>query len=183
MLSSYRDEVLNCLQSVSTEVLDLAIEQIQNASKRNANIFIAGNGGSAALASHFTIDLIKSGFTRKNPIRAFSLVDNSPVVTATGNDFDFDEVFSWQLRELGNENDLLIVISSSGNSNNILNALKTSREKNMYSLSISGFDGGMVSRISNVSIVTKSEKGNYGPVEDSHSIICHYLARQVLKFN
>ena len=147
--------------------------------KSKNKIAIIGNGGSAAIASHFAVDLIKSGNIRSSPIKAFSLTDNSALLTATANDYKYDEVFSWQLKEIANPGDLLFAISSSGNSTNILNAIQCAKELNVHSISLTGFDGGKAAAMADIALVAKSEIGNYGPVEDVHSIVCHYISRQV----
>lgn len=181
-MKDYLDEVSNITSSIDNSLLVRAISELNFCASQSRTIFVAGNGGSAAIASHFATDLIKSGYLRGKAIRAVSLVDNVPLVTATSNDFSYAEVFSWQLRQLSSEGDLVFVISSSGNSENINNLLEVATKLNLKTISLSGFDGGQISKISNVPLITKSKIGNYGPVEDSHSILCHYIALELRKF-
>lgn len=181
-MKRYLDEVVRCLESVSEETIDAAIRVILEVTENDRKIIVIGNGGSAALASHFVTDLLKSGSLRQSRISAFSLVDNSALLTATSNDFRFEDVFSWQISQIANSGDLLVAISSSGNSDNIIEALKLAKSLGLKTLTLSGFDGGKISKISDVAIITNSAIGNYGPVEDSHSIICHYLARRISHF-
>lgn len=183
MFGNYVSEVVSCCSSVVQANIDDSIKLIDEISKQDNRIYIAGNGGSASIASHFAVDLVKSGYIRKMPIKAISLTDNSALLTATSNDFNFSKVFSWQLAELGSKGDLLFVISSSGNSTNIVEAISMAKSMGIKTISLTGFDGGEAAKISNLGIVTLSENGNYGPVEDSHSIICHYIARRLRNFN
>ena len=151
--------------------------KIVESSANMKSLYIIGNGGSASISSHFATDLMKAGSQNGMRIAAISLVDSAPVITATSNDFSYEEVFSWQISKLAREGDLLFAISSSGNSANIVKAVELAKELNLVTVSLTGFDGGKVSTISDFSIVTKSRIGNYGPVEDAHAIICHYLSR------
>jgi len=180
-LKEYINEVFDCLKNVDRNSIDQALELISTSVKSKSSIYVIGNGGSASLASHFVTDLLKSGSSRGQSIAAISLVDNSALLTATSNDMDFEDVFSWQIRQLAKSGDLLIAISSSGNSKNIVRAVSAAGELGLKTLTISGFDGGLISHIADVSVVTKSSIGNYGPVEDAHSIICHYIARNLRK--
>lgn len=181
-MRNYIKQVNQCLESLDLVKLETALKYLDLCSKNENRIFIIGNGGSAALASHFCIDLIKSGYIRGQRIYANSLVDNLAVLTATSNDFDFDQVFSWQLQQEAKQGDLLFTISSSGNSNNIIRAIETAQKMGLRVISLSGFDGGLSAKISDISLITISDVGNYGPVEDSHSVICHYLALALREF-
>lgn len=182
MIENYAQEVNRILTTVSHELLQATMDRINETTKTNHKIFLIGNGGSAALASHFAVDLVKAGFNRKSRIQAISLADNFSLITATANDFSYSEIFSWQLVQLGNAKDLLIAISSSGNSLNIINAIETAKSLNIFTIVICGFDGGKASELADLTLLTRSEVGNYGPVEDAHSIICHYLAREIQNF-
>ncbi len=141
-------------------------------------IFVCGNGGSAATASHLACDLNKSvlgkhPLTAKPKFRVICLNDNIPLLTAWGNDSDYKFVFSEQLRGLGQKGDLLIVISASGNSTNILETLKVARKLKLKSFGLLGFDGGQTKQMADDAIVVDSF--NYGPVEDVHLVINHLL--------
>lgn len=179
MITAYLKEVSDCLANVKQESLDSAISILARCIEQEGQIFIAGNGGSAAHSSHFAVDLLKVGSSFLKPIRAVSLVDNVPVLTATSNDIGFESIFSWQLLQHATHKDTLIVISSSGNSLNVVNAVGVAKQIGMNSVSISGFDGGVISQIATINIVTNSSIGNYGPVEDAHGMICHYITRKL----
>lgn len=180
-MKRYFNEVTACLKSVDNESLQSSLDLILETSRKRSSIFIIGNGGSAAIASHFATDLLKAGYAKNFPVSAHSLVDNSALVTASSNDLQFENVFSWHIEQIARPDDLLFAISSSGNSPNIVNAIVIAKKLGLKTVTLTGFDGGKISNLSEVAIITKSEIGNYGPVEDAHSVICHYLSREVGK--
>jgi phosphoheptose isomerase len=168
----------------------LDLESVVSASKaifdcigNNNSIFVCGNGGSASLSQNFVVD-IGVGLSRKtksNGCRIFDLTSNSAVLTATANDVSYEEVFSNQLDLYGNQGDLLIVVSSSGNSENIIRAVQTATQKGMQTIGLTGFDGGKIKDKVTFSIHIKTEIGEYGVAEDSHSFILHLLTHFVVK--
>lgn len=139
------------------------------------NIFIAGNGGSASTASHMATDLGVGSLRRKNPLRVVSLVDNVAVLTATANDLAFDQVFSQQLLLLGRKDDVFICFSASGNSRNLTNAVTDAKTLGMITISVTGFDGGMLKNMTDHNIHIETKIGSYGVVEDVHSTVNHLL--------
>lgn len=139
-------------------------------------VYIAGNGGSAATASHFATDIGIGSINRANPVRVVSLCDNSAAMTAISNDLDYSAVFEQQLKLLGKSGDLLVVISASGNSENLVKAVEMAKTIGMNSYSLTGFDGGKLKQITsgqNVHVATPN--GAYGLVEDAHLAICHVI--------
>lgn len=144
-----------------------------------------GNGGSASTASHFANDLAVGTRSLAKPFRALSLTDNVAVLTAIGNDFGYDEIFSRQLAVTMQPGDLVVVISASGNSTNIIKALEYARAHKGRSVALLGFDGGKAASMADLSIVCHTAKGEYGPVEDLHLILNHivgtYLMRRVAR--
>lgn len=152
-----------------------------NARQRGSTIFFAGNGGSAATASHFSQDLSEVG--RKAKVRSFktlSLTDNVPFITAVGNDYGYDKVFSIQLLELFNKGDILVAISASGNSPNVIEAVKYANENGGTTIGLVGFDGGRLSELCDHVIHVISNKGEYGPVEDIHLILNHMITSHLM---
>ena len=148
--------------------------------RENGNtIFVAGNGGSAAtattMANDIGFDIIKKTGTKK-PFKVFALTDNSSVVTAISNDVGYENIFINQLRIHYRAGDKLIVISASGNSENIVKAAKWVKSKNGKVLGMLGFKGGELRGICDTSILIPSIQGEYGPVEDMHLMINHLLA-------
>lgn len=150
-----------------------------NARKNNRNIFILGNGGSAATASTMAndlgFDILKKTGTTK-PFKFFALTDNSPVITAISNDTGYQNIFLNQLKIHFRKGDVAILISASGNSKNLILANKWIKKMKGKTFSLLGFDGGILKKISDDYILVNSEKNDYGPVEDSHLIINHILA-------
>ena len=152
---------------------------LMKARKAKSNIFIFGNGGSAATASTMAndlgFDIIKKTKT-KTPFKFFALTDNNPVITAISNDVGYENVLINQLKIHHKKRDITIMISASGNSKNLLTAAKWIKSNGGYVFSFLGFDGGRLKKISNDYILEDSIKGEYGPVEDIHLMINHILA-------
>jgi D-sedoheptulose 7-phosphate isomerase len=137
-------------------------------------IFIVGNGGSAATSSHFAVDLGKGASVNKpRRFRVLSLTDNLPWITALANDFAYDQVFEQQLRNYARPGDILLAVSASGNSPNIVNAARAAKELGCTVIGWSGFGGGKLAGLADVSIV--AEDNHYGRVEDVHSILMHLI--------
>jgi D-sedoheptulose 7-phosphate isomerase len=176
---SYFDRVRALISQIDIAEIEALIDVIIKTKLKRNRIFVIGNGGSSALASHFTTDLGSGSVFRGQDYPIISLVDNSPAITAAANDFGYDKIFSRQLKHLANSGDLLIIISSSGNSKNLLEAVKTARQLDMSVASILGFNGGKLMAKSDFAIHVKSMKGEYGQVEDVHSAILHSIAMQL----
>lgn len=142
-------------------------------------IFVAGNGGSATTASSMANDLgfdvLKKAHT-DIPFRVLSLTDNNSVITAIANDVGYENVFMNQLKIHFRKGDLLIVISASGNSLNLIKAVEWVKENNGKTVAFLGFKGGMLKDICDLSIHIPTENGEYGPVEDAHLVVNHILA-------
>lgn len=162
--------------SIDTSIIDI----LRNSAKNNQTIFIAGNGGSAAIAQHLSCDLSKCTNQRtsnNHPFRVVCLNGNMSLITAIANDHGYEEVFSEQLSRLANEGDILILISSSGQSPNIRKAVDYALENNIMIIGFSGFEGGHLKAKSNHSIHINSSE--YGIIEDIHSILGHYISKEL----
>lgn len=155
-------------------ILDLT-EEMKAAKLNGGRIFVCGNGGSAALASHFVTDIGSGSVKRGQYFPIISLVDGSPVITAAANDFGYSHIFSRQLMTLAQASDLLIVISSSGNSQNLIEAVSYAKSIGMRTGGLLGFDGGKLLKLLDAPILVESAVGEYGPIEDSHSCILHAM--------
>lgn len=134
-----------------------------------ARIFICGNGGSAATASHFALDLVKNA----EGFKAIALSDSTPMLTALANDIGYTATFAAQLESLATGGDVLLAISASGNSRNILAALRAARPRGLWNIGLLGFDGGEAKELCDVSVVVPCN--DYALVEDVHMAICHML--------
>jgi D-sedoheptulose 7-phosphate isomerase len=146
---------------------------IASAIEKGRVVFTCGNGGSAADAQHIAGELV--GRFRKKPqgYRAFALTTNSSVVTALANDFGFDEIFSRQLESSGNEGDVLLALSTSGMSENVISAVRTANEKGMISLAFSGKDGGDLAKSASLSIVVPHD--DFARIQEVHMTLGHIL--------
>ena len=140
-----------------------------------------GNGGSASTSEHFETDLHFIRHKLQIRIGAHSLSSNSSLITAIGNDIGFEEIFRHQLIRKSKKQDLVFLISASGNSQNLINAVKYAKENDLETIALLGFDGGKLLDLVDHYILIKSEIGMYGPVEDIHLAICHAIASELLE--
>jgi D-sedoheptulose 7-phosphate isomerase len=176
-LEDYANRLSSAIQSVNREALKNAHDIILNAVRGRKNIFVCGNGGSLSMSEHLMCDMGKglyydAGFKP----RIFSLT-SGPIITATANDIGYDDIFSLQLDMMAGVGDVLIVVSASGNSPNVVKAVEKARDMNMVIIAFTGFDGGKISRLADVVLYTN--ENNYGIVEDSHQAIMHVIAQQI----
>lgn len=171
----------HALQSLIAELDLVALERgamsLDDAYSRGSAIYCAGNGGSAATAAHLATDL---GFGRRmdgqaRP-RAISLVASVPFMTAVSNDIGYDDVFVEQMKGNFKQGDVLVAISASGNSENVLRATRFAHEHGGASFAMAGFDGGQLKALSNVCLHVSTPPGEYELVEDVHHAACHMLA-------
>lgn len=181
---TYFNEIKQILDKIPLKNIERIVNIIHNAYKKERHIFIMGNGGSAATASHFACDLGKGTLSPKGKknIKRFkvtSLTDNVAVMTAWSNDLSYDNIFSEQLKNLISKEDVVIGISASGNSPNVLNAIELAREREAITIGLVGFDGGKLAKIADVSIIAKVNK--YDIAEDIHLMLTHIITRYFLK--
>lgn len=151
-------------------------ELLEEARDAGRQVFFLGNGGSAATSSHFANDLGKGARGGgKAPFRAISLADNISLITALANDEGYERVFVAQLEALLREGDVVVGISASGNSPNIVRALEYANARGGCTVAVTGFDGGAMRAIAGLSVHLETPKGEYGPVEDFHMILDHLV--------
>lgn len=159
--------------------VDIAISKIFKKVQKGGKIFLCGNGGSAADAQHLAAEFLvrlRPEINRK-PIPAVSLSTDISTITACGNDYSFDDIFSRNLEALGSSKDVLIAISTSGNSKNILNVLKCAKKKNIFSIAFLGNGGGKAKKIANLSLVVNSKIT--ARIQETHILLGHYVFEQV----
>jgi D-sedoheptulose 7-phosphate isomerase len=173
-VKGYFSRLSKAISDVPFADISKLAQAIKEVSSVGGTIWIAGNGGSAATANHMAVDL-SFGVRPLGFVRAISISENSASLTATGNDLGFDEVFSRQIASGGRSGDLLIVISASGNSPNLLLAVNQAKLGNMRTSAILGFDGGKLANLVDFPIVTVCELGDYGIAEDLHLAVNHCL--------
>ncbi len=179
--AAYLKYVQSILGSLDTAEIGRFIDTLLASRERGASIFFVGNGGSAATASHFANDLAVGTNEYSKPFRAISLTDNLPLITAIGNDFGYEEIFVRQLRILGKKGDLLIGISASGNSPNLLRAFDYARAAGIKTVAITAFDGGAMRTRADESIHVRTELKEYGPAEDAHMVLDHLVAAYLMR--
>lgn len=172
----YTNRINSALSRVDQSSIEKAMIVLNQNIESNGRIWIAGNGGSATTASHLAADFSRCKNSKNEPVKAISLCDNSGLITAISNDFGFENIFSRQLSNLATYGDILIVISASGNSKNILDVLAWAKYSQVKTIALTGFDGGDASKMADISIHIPTEIGDYGVVEDIHLIICHFLS-------
>lgn len=173
----YISYVSNIAKNVDPGQINGVISLIKETYARDKNIFIIGNGGSAATASHLAVDIGKGAkIPGRRPFRAISLTDNTPLLTAYANDEGADSLFVGQLETLLRPDDLIIGISASGNSPNLVEAFSYARAHGAKTSAMLGFDGGKLKAFSDAYILVSTPKGEYGPVEDVHMLISHAIA-------
>ena len=177
-LINYTKRINLAFSKIDQSNIEKALFELNQSFESGARIWIAGNGGSAATASHFATDLSRCKNSRNKPIKGISLCVNSGLITAISNDFGYEYIFSRQLSNLATAGDLLIVLSASGNSKNILEVLGWAKNNQVKTIALTGFDGGEANKMADISLHIPTEIGDYGVAEDTHSIICHFLSSQ-----
>ncbi len=185
-VSGYLSEIRRCLDALPRGDVARFVECLERAYHEDRQVYLIGNGGSAATASHMACDLAKNVYPPPStgPVRRFrvtSLTDNVALITALANDCGYDRIFSEQLHNLLQAGDLLIAVSASGNSPNVLDAIALARERRATTAALLGFGGGRAKDMVDVALVVNSD--DYGHVEDLHLMLNHLVAawmRQVL---
>jgi D-sedoheptulose 7-phosphate isomerase len=171
------------LKSLDLNEINKVIEVLLRAYKNDNSVFIFGNGGSASTASHFACDLGKGTLgdhynLSKKRFKVYSLTDNVATITAYANDLGFEEIFSQQLKNLIKDGDIVIAITGSGNSENVVKAVKLANSHKATTIAFLGFDGGKLASMVDHKIVIRND--NYGIIEDAHDML-HHLIYSVLK--
>lgn len=190
--TDYYRQYCDYLQKLISEIDMGSVERVVDcflAARRNdKTIYFAGNGGSAATASHFAQDMGEIGRKiRGKGFRTQGINDNVAALTAISNDYSYDNVFSMQIQYSFDAGDVLVVISASGNSPNVIKAVSLAKEKGGSTIGLVGFDGGRLAQICDHVVHIQSKRGEYGPVEDIHLVLNHmivsYLMMELKKEN
>ena len=172
--TSYLAELNRLIDNLKQGDLEQVIDCLEQAWKDQKRIFVAGNGGSAATASHMVCDLTKGSQVQGvRPLAVIGLTDNVAHLSALSNDVSYDESLRGQLMPLAQKNDVLIGISASGNSTNLVKAFEFAKDSGMKTVGLLGFDGGKLKELSDCLVL--AESSHYGPVEDIHLIINHLV--------
>ncbi len=179
---NYRVRLNNLLDQIDIEDLQAVIELMITTFKKGKTVFVCGNGGSAATASHIQADFsfFVRYFTQFRP-KVRALTDNVAMITAVGNDTSFNDIFVEQLKGHFTEGDAIICISASGNSENVIRAAQYANDHGGKSIGFVGFTGGKLKETCTVSLFTPNPKGDYGPIEDIHMIYDHLIVNYLSK--
>ncbi|MBI4892635.1 MAG: SIS domain-containing protein [Acidobacteria bacterium] len=174
-IKNYQELLAQTLGKIPVEKVAEAVGWLKEARDAGRQVFICGNGGSAATASHFVCDVLKGcSYNRPSRFRIFALNDNIPTMTAYSNDVSYDCVFVEQLKNLANPGDVLICISGSGNSPNVLRAAEYANQAGVKTIGLTGRDGGQLGRLSKLEVNISDP--HMGRIEDGHMIVCHMMA-------
>ena len=177
-LTDYSSEIRKGFESIDIDDLESISNLIDETIHEQNTIYCCGNGGSSAISEHFVCDFLKgtSKGTNVQPI-IHSFTSNVPTLTAVANDISYDDIFSFQLKRYATNKDILICVSSSGNSTNIIRCIESAKKMGVNTISFVGFDGGKAKEISDYCVHIKSD--NYGVVEDVHQSLMHMLAQHI----
>tara|TARA_Y100000741_G_scaffold289029_1_gene229023 strand:- start:62 stop:643 length:582 start_codon:yes stop_codon:yes gene_type:complete len=177
--NNYVKKLFEALNTISIKNLDKASDEIRKTIKKNGTIYVCGNGGSAAIANHYVVDFLKF-FREKSNLKPkiISFSNSIETISAISNDIDYKFIFKYQAETYCKKNDLIIIISSSGNSKNIIEIVKYAKNKKIKTIGFSGFKGGYLKRNSNISVHVNSQ--NYGMSEDSHHILMHLTLQYLI---
>ncbi len=177
---NYVNRLNQAILNLDVKKLKLASDLIKSAIKKGNTIYVCGNGGSAAIANHYVCDFLKYFRQRSkfNP-KIISLSNSIETMSAIANDMDYKYVFKYQLQSLYKKGDILLVISSSGNSKNIKEVVNFTNKKNIKTVGFSGFNGGYLNKNATISLHVNAK--NYGLSEDSHHVLMHVLLQFLIE--
>jgi D-sedoheptulose 7-phosphate isomerase len=169
------DEIISKIEKVAVDIIE--------ALKKGNKVLLCGNGGSAADAQHIAAELLGKFYLHRKALPAVALNTNGSILTAVANDYSYDDVFSRQVEGLGREGDILIGISTSGNSKNVINAIKKAKEMGIKTIGLSGKNGGKMKELSDICICVPS---NSTPrIQEAHitigHVICEIVEREMFK--
>ena len=177
-INSYFTELEHMLRDISLAHLQEILTLLENAYRDGHRIFIMGNGGSAATASHFALDLAKNTIRAGAPrLKAISLTDHVPLITAWSNDTAYEHIFEEQLANMIESGDVVIGISTSGNSSNVINALNLAKKSRAFTVGLLGAEGGLTKRIVDAYVLAPGQ--NIEQEEDAHMILAHIITRHM----
>jgi D-sedoheptulose 7-phosphate isomerase len=178
---SYLDYLKEIIDKIDVVEVRKFVEVILDAREIGSTVFFIGNGGSAATASHFVNDLALGTNEYKKPFKIMSLNDNVPVLTALGNDYGYEEIFVRQLKVYAKKGDILVGISASGNSPNLIRAFEYASSSGIKTVALTAFDGGEMKRITDYGIHIPTGLKEYGPAEDMHMVLDHLVGNYLMR--
>ena len=171
----YKNDLLKAIESVDLQKVDCVVELLREARRHGRHIFTCGNGGSAATASHFVCDVLKGcSFNRNERFRIMALNDSLSTLTAYSNDVSYECAFVEQLKNFAQPDDVVIAISGSGNSPNVLRAIEYANSVGCRTIALTGRDGGKLGPLAELNIQVSHP--HMGRIEDCHMIVLHMIA-------
>lgn len=177
-ITAYFTEIEQMMHAISQDDLDDVLRLLEDCYHNGHRVFIMGNGGSAATASHFALDLAKNTIMAQAPrLKAISLTDHVPLITAWSNDTAYEHIFAEQLANLIEPGDVVIGISASGNSLNVINALTLAKQSRAFTVGLLGAKGGRIKDIVDAYVLAPGQ--NIEQEEDAHLIIAHVITRHM----
>ena len=183
-IKNFSDNTISALKNLPDEEIAKALNILQAVYERDGRIYIFGNGGSLALATHWVSDFNKTVFGHSGELekhakrfQAIRVPTTEEELTAWANDVGYDMVFAGPLQNYLQDSDVVIAISSSGNSPNVINAVELAKKRHVPVIGLSGFDGGRLNKLADAKILVKTEKGEYGIVESIHGAILHLMTQ------
>src|SRR3954468_18981423 len=180
--SLYKNDLLQAIETIDLTKVGEAIEVLKQARDANRHIFVCGNGGSASTASHFACDMVKgASFGRESRFRIMALTDSLPTMTAYSNDVSYECVFVEQLKNFAQPGDIVMAISGSGNSPNVLRAVEYGKSIGCRTIALTGRDGGKLGPLAQLNIQVPVP--HMGRIEDAHMIVCHMIGYYFMENN
>ncbi len=174
LIKTYLAETAAMMQNMPIDDIQAAVDVVADARAKGNTLYLIGNGGSGATASHFANDIIKNTIQDGKPrVKCVALTDNMPIIMAIANDWDYSRIFVEQLKPLAKAGDVLIGFSGSGNSPNVLKAMAWAKENGVTVIALGGRDGGKMKDLADVSIIAPTD--SMAQLEDAHLIITHML--------
>jgi D-sedoheptulose 7-phosphate isomerase len=171
----YKSALFDAIGTIDMTRVEQAITWFQETRDNDGRIFVCGNGGSASTASHFACDIVKgASFNRERRFRIMALTDSLPTITAYSNDVSYECIFAEQLKNFAQREDLVMCISGSGNSPNVVCAAEYANSIGCRTIALTGRDGGRLGPIARLNIQVSAP--HMGRIEDGHMIICHMIA-------
>ncbi len=171
---TYKQDLTKAIDAIDLEKVQQAIDMFKDARAQDRQVFVFGNGGSASTASHFACDMVKGcSFNRPSRFRIMALTDSLPTITAYSNDVAYDAIFVEQLKNFARPGDLVMGISGSGSSPNVLRAMEYANSIGCETIALTGRDGGKMAPLGKLSIHVANP--HMGRIEDAHMIVCHMI--------
>ncbi len=175
--TAYVNELGRLLDELDLAAVDRLFHRLDDARERRAAIYVAGNGGSAATAAHWATDLSNATKAGGAPMRPVALGQNAALLTALSNDHGYEHGLAAELDSHAAPGDVLVVISASGSSPNLVRSVEAAERHGVTTLGLLGFDGGVLHQRLDEAVLVRTEMGEYELVEDAHVVVCHVLTK------